>query len=275
MIGGRMPLRTRILAAAAAIAVLGFLAACQVEPAASSDVAEPGPDTPQQASVAKSEAQRIVVQAGQSLSRIAAAHGVSQRAIIAANDLTPPYKIKIGQQLLIPDTDAPPPAPAVADSVPSETLPADHPAALPTSIAQSPTPANAIPPPAPAVAEPAPSVAIPVDRLALPTSTAQPPTAATASPPPSVAAPPEPVAAASPGGDRRAEPSAPAVPVPVSPGSAGLTAPATTGASMAPSAIPAAAPPGINCPAGTIGMWSDQDVIKKPVYICHNRQSQG
>jgi nucleoid-associated protein YgaU len=99
--------QNHMLRAAAAIAAIGFVAACEaptptVLNGVAPDVAAPSPDTLKQAPVAKREARQIVVQAGQSLSRIAAKYGMPQRTIIAANDLKPPHKIKIGQQLLIP-----------------------------------------------------------------------------------------------------------------------------------------------------------------------------
>ncbi|MGC2414498.1 MAG: LysM domain-containing protein, partial [Stellaceae bacterium] len=106
-------MQNRMLRAAAALAVIGFVAGCQAPtPTAvnggAPDVAAPSPDTPQQAPVATREAQRIVVEHGQSVSRIAAKYGLPRRVIIAANNLTPPYKIKTGQQLLIPGGDTPP-----------------------------------------------------------------------------------------------------------------------------------------------------------------------
>src|SRR5437764_7229506 len=116
--GGRTQVQNRILRAAVAIAAIGLVAACQAEPPSPTvlnevapDVAAPTPNIAKQAPVAKREARQIVVHAGQSVSRIAAEYGKSRRTIIAANDLTPPYKIKIGQQLVIPSTDGPPPAP--------------------------------------------------------------------------------------------------------------------------------------------------------------------
>src|SRR5712691_6541197 len=124
-------MQNRILRAVAAIAAIGFVAACEAPTTTvlidvAPDVAAPSPDTPKQAPVAKRQAQRIVVQAGQSVSRIAAKYGMKRRAIIAANDLTPPYKIKIGQQLVIPSAGGPPPAPAVAGSPPPEVIPLDR-----------------------------------------------------------------------------------------------------------------------------------------------------
>jgi LysM repeat protein len=236
-------MQNRMLRAAAALAAIGFVAACEAPtPTASngvaSDVAAPSPDTPKQAPAAEREARQIVVQPGQSVSRIAAKYGMSKRAIIAANDLTPPYKIKIGQQLLLPSADGPPPAPAAAGS-------------------------------------PAPEI-IALDRPAAPESTAPPPTAA---PPPDVPAV-KPLEVAAPAGDKSPELSrAPvaAIPAttggpPASSGSAQPPAPATTAAASAPASVPAAAPPGVTCPSGTIGMWS-VDIIKVPVYICRNLQS--
>src|SRR5579862_355926 len=125
--GGRTPVQNRMLRAAAALAAIGFVTACEAPtPTASNgdapNVAAPGPDTPQGAPVANREARQIVVEAGQSVSRIAVKYGLSKRAIIAANNLTPPYKIKIGQQLLIPSADGPPPAPAAAGSPAPEII---------------------------------------------------------------------------------------------------------------------------------------------------------
>jgi LysM repeat protein len=137
--GRRMPVQNRMLRAAAALVAVGLVASCEapaptVPNGVVPDVAAPSPDTPKQASVAEREARKIVVQPGQSLSRIAAQYGMPQRAIITANDLTPPYKIKIGQQLLIPSADGPPPAPAVVGSPPPEVSSVDRPA-LPGSTA--------------------------------------------------------------------------------------------------------------------------------------------
>ena len=242
-------MQNRMLRVAAAIAALGFVAACQAPtPTAANggapEVAAPGPDTSQQAPAAKREAQQIVVEAGRSVSRIAAKYGVSRRAIIDANNLTPPYKIKTGQHLLIPSAGGSPPAPAMAGSPPPEIISLDPPAH--------------------------------------PGSTAPPPTAATASPaPPPVVPALKPFEVAAPAGDKSPEPlrapvvSAPATTggPPASSGSAELPAPATTAAAPSPTPVPAAAPPGVTCPSGTIGMWSE-DIIKKPVYICRRPQSQ-
>lgn len=228
-----MPVQNRMLRAAAAIAAIGFVTACEAPTTTALNgdapgVAAPSPDTPK--SEAREEAREIVVEAGQSVSRIAARYHMPRRAIIAANNLTPPYKIKPGQHLLIPSAGGLPPAPAVAESPPPEI--------------------------------------IPLDRPALPGSAAPPPTAATASPAPQPVVPAlKPIELAAPAGDK--SPEAPVVPAQATTGSP--PAPAATAAASAPTA----APPGVTCPTGTIGMWSDRDVIKIPVYICRKPQSQG
>ncbi len=247
--GGRTQVQNRMLRVAVAIAAIGFVAACEAETPTPTvlndvapDVALPSPDIAKQAPAGKREARQIVVHAGQSLSRIAAEYGMPQRTIIAANDLTPPYKIKIGQQLRIPSADEPP-APSVVGSASPEI--------------------------------------IPVGGSALPGSTPPPPTAVTASPaaPPAVPAVVKPFEVAAPAGAKSPEPlPAPVVPAPTktsaaSLGTAELPAPATTAAAPSPTPVPAAAPPGVTCPSGTMGMWSE-DIIKKPVYVCRKLGSQ-
>ena len=49
---------------------------------------------------------RITVKPGQSLGRIAEYYHVPTRAIIAANQLQPPYELKVGSQLVIPGAAA-------------------------------------------------------------------------------------------------------------------------------------------------------------------------
>src|SRR3954469_13067481 len=63
-----------------------------------------GARPPQAASPVKGRS--IIVKPGQSLGGIAERHQVSTRAIIAANHLTPPYDLKIGARLVIPDAPA-------------------------------------------------------------------------------------------------------------------------------------------------------------------------
>jgi LysM repeat protein len=48
----------------------------------------------------------IAVKPGQSLGRIAEHYHVSKGAIIAANQLQPPYELKAGSQLVIPNAAA-------------------------------------------------------------------------------------------------------------------------------------------------------------------------
>ena len=163
-------MQNRMLRTAVAIAAIGLVAACEaVRPTPTAlngvapDVAAPSPDIPQPAPVEKREARKIVVRDGQSLSRVAVEYHTPQRTIIAANDLTPPYKIKIGQQLLIPSADEPPPARAVVGSPPPEIIPLDGPA-LPGSTAAAPTANGAassgtaeLPAPATTAAAPSPT----------------------------------------------------------------------------------------------------------------------
>jgi LysM repeat protein len=233
--------QNRLIRAAVVIAVLGFVAGCEMEPPAATasnapDVAAPGPDSQNPAPGAKGEARRIVVRSGQSVSRIAAQFGVSKQTIIAANDLTPPYKIKAGQQLLVPSADEPPPAQAAVGL------------ATPEATA--------------------------VDRSALPGPGAPTATVATASPPPPVIPAVKPIEVAAPATDKTPAPAAPAPTTAsiASPSAADLPAPAATAAAAPPGPVQAAAPPGVTCPFGTAGVWSE-DIIKKPLYICRKSSS--
>jgi LysM repeat protein len=147
-------MQNRMLNAAAALAVVGFVAACAAPTPTAVNGVAPEVAAPSQAPVATREAQRIVVERGQSVSRLAAKYGMAQRAIIAANNLTPPYKIKIGQHLLIPSAGGPAPAVAVAGSPSPEIIPLDRPA-LPGSTAPPRTAAAASPAPPPVAPAPA------------------------------------------------------------------------------------------------------------------------
>src|SRR5258707_4363214 len=101
----------RRLLRAAAAALAGLVAACSGDPQNAAPVFLKGavPEAAEAAPPALgAPARRIVVRPGQSLSRIAHEYRVSERAIIAANRLKPPYKIEIGQNLLIPVAAAPP-----------------------------------------------------------------------------------------------------------------------------------------------------------------------
>ena len=68
----------------------------------------------------------IVVQPGQSLGRIAETHHVAMRAIIAANQLTPPYELKAGVRLAIPVGAGMAPPHAVAHTTPAAALNPAH-----------------------------------------------------------------------------------------------------------------------------------------------------
>jgi murein DD-endopeptidase MepM/ murein hydrolase activator NlpD len=163
--------RHGIIRAAPAILLAGLVAACSgsaTNPApvvlrgtAPPGFAEGAPMSPPTARP-RVEGQRIVVGHGQSLSGIAQAYHVTVREIIAANHLTPPYKIEAGQHLLIPGTvvlrqpplaAAPPAAPIAQGHPPPEIIPLDGPA-----------PAKSISPPPGAASLTPPSAALPAQR---------------------------------------------------------------------------------------------------------------
>jgi len=141
--------RHGIIRAAPAIALAGLVAACAGGPSnpapvvmrstAPRVVAEPAV-APAGAALPRGDTRRIVVEHGQSLGVIAHAYHVPTQAIVAANHLTPPYKIAAGQQLVIPgaaETPKPMPPPLAAASPaaqghpPPEIIPLDGPAPAP------------------------------------------------------------------------------------------------------------------------------------------------
>ena len=164
---------------AAACMLGGLVAACgsdQIEPAplimrgaGAEPISEPGPFPISRAPTGGSH---VVVRPGQSLRGIAHAHHVPPSAIIAANHLQPPYKLVIGQRLVLPPGAAPMPVqqaalspPPAADAPrppaghrPPEIIPLDgppaHATATPTTRPAAPT--ISMPPPAssPAPREP-------------------------------------------------------------------------------------------------------------------------
>ncbi len=276
--------QNRMLRTAAAVAVAGIVAACEAGPlmpvlsngnapgatASRDPIAAPAP-------LAEREARHIVVQAGRSVSRIAAEYRVSQRAIIDANHLTPPYKIKTGQLLLIPSIPGPPPAPAAAGSrSPESSLVDGRASAEPTALLPAPgssatalrTDAAATPTLRPAAAERSPSPEPSTAEQAHAGSALKPfegaATVADKNPPVAAERLNAPVASGSTMTDSSPAPSGSAEPP--APGKANSTTQA---------AVPATAPPGVTCPPGTVGMWSEHDVTKIPVYICHQLHSQG
>src|SRR5947208_14628242 len=96
----RLTLR-RILSAKAAVLCAALVAACEAPAptaAVSNDTATgstaPSATAVASNSVAGRESRQIVVEEGQSISRIAIKYRLPKAAIIAANRLEPPYKIK-------------------------------------------------------------------------------------------------------------------------------------------------------------------------------------
>ena len=63
---------------------------------------------PRPAAAMPRETRQVTVQRGMSVGSLAGEYHVSKQAIIAANHLEPPYKIKLGFPLIIPGTAAPP-----------------------------------------------------------------------------------------------------------------------------------------------------------------------
>ena len=116
---------------------------------------------------------QVTVARGQTLSGIAATYNVPMRALADANRLSPPYRIIVGQTLVIPGGGAPAPS---ASSLAMATPP------------PSPPPPQAVPSAPPAAPAPVAAQPIPLDR-----PPPRPPAAGpTSAPPPSVAAAPAP-----------------------------------------------------------------------------------
>ncbi len=111
--GNRLNLRN-ISAAAVVLASGVFLAACAPEtpsPNAATGTApagiNPAANAERQPTTNAARKRYLIVQRGQSLGRIAETYHVAAQVIIAANKLSPPYRLKAGARLLLP-------APAVA-----------------------------------------------------------------------------------------------------------------------------------------------------------------
>ena len=174
----------------------------------------------------------VTVEHGQSLSAIALAYHVPERAIIAANQLKPPYELRAGARLVIPAAGGQAPAPAVAS-----TAPASMPSASPTPLTQTgygQTPAAAVPqtaaggPPQPAALTPPSSAMTGAEASVIPLDGPAPPRQAIAAGSPAVAS-------TAPG----AAPAAPAV----------LAARNADAALPLPGEAPAAVPPGAAAPS--------------------------
>ena len=82
------------------------------------------------------ENKTVIVRHGQSVGDIAHANHVPVGALIAANNLSPPYRLRVGARLVIPDRDAPPVRQAALRPVPP-----------PTKIMTASPPPRPIPPP--------------------------------------------------------------------------------------------------------------------------------
>ena len=109
---------------------------------------------PAKASAPAAAAGDYVVKAGDALSKIAAAHGVKTKDLMAVNKITDANKIRVGQKLAIPAKSA------KAAAAPAEAKPAEAaaaPAAAPAPVEAPKVEAPAAPAPAPV---PAPEAAV-------------------------------------------------------------------------------------------------------------------
>lgn len=93
------------------------------------------------------EGATYVVQAGDSLSRIASRHGVTAARLAEANNITDPNRIRVGQKLVIPGAAPAAPATAAARSAPQVAAP------VASAVAPAPQPEAVRPAPAPAPAD--------------------------------------------------------------------------------------------------------------------------
>jgi LysM repeat protein len=195
------------------------------------------------APVARPEPRQIVVEEGQSISRIAAKYRVRKSAIVDANHMTAPYKVKTGQHLVVPGADEAVASVAVGSRT-SEAIPLDEPAphrrtGSPSSIASSAQPQ------AEANAGPTPVSATRAALLA------------------TIAVAPAPTVSATPAALPAAIAVAPAPTVSATP----AALPAAIAVAQAQPSVAAAPPAGVTCPPGTTGAWST-DIIKQAMYIC-------
>jgi murein DD-endopeptidase MepM/ murein hydrolase activator NlpD len=102
----KQALRRHLTRLGSAVLLGGLCAACAATAPAPVEMngAAPGISLESEAPplAAPSASRRIVVRPGQSLGRIALEYHVAKREIITANHLSPPYKVEIGQVLMIP-----------------------------------------------------------------------------------------------------------------------------------------------------------------------------
>jgi murein DD-endopeptidase MepM/ murein hydrolase activator NlpD len=230
--GERIIARRGLARAVVAVALTGVIAGC------AGDQAGPAPvylkngmaeGAPLSAPAPRRETQRVVVRPGQSLKGIARTYRVPERTIIAANHLTPPYKLKIGASLVIPGAAAEAPTQQAAAVPPRavQQAPLPVPAAappvtvVPAPLAAAPAPAPppafvaaAPPPPAPVAAARTPPPIRDIISLDDPPPAPRaiafpdPPASSSAPSTPAQAPPPGPSAAAQPRGEEGRQPTA-------------------------------------------------------------------
>src|SRR5207248_9075376 len=145
---------------------------------------------PRPAAAMPRETRQVTVERGMSVGSLAGEYHVSKQAIIAANHLEPPYKIKLGFPLIIPGTAAPPVQQAMMSAPTPDVIPLDDP---PTPRASAPPPAA--PPRPAALSTPRPPAPLPAPVAALPPPPSAPQPAPPSHPP---QPPPPPVAASAP-----------------------------------------------------------------------------
>lgn len=156
--GERISMGRGLVRAPVSILLMGLAAACadmtatEPAPVYMKGAAEAGPVAP----APQRHEVRITVRPGQSVRGLARAYHVPERSIIAANHLPPPYKVKIGQSLVIPGAlEA---SPVQQAALPPKTVYEVPPAVrqAPLSLATAPAPIAAAPAPSPASSGPAP-----------------------------------------------------------------------------------------------------------------------
>jgi murein DD-endopeptidase MepM/ murein hydrolase activator NlpD len=192
------------LARAGLVAILAGLVGACAEPTEPAPVFQKGQAAPVVGPMpAPPPALQVIVKRGQTLDGYAYTYHVPKSAIIAANNLRPPYQLKAGQRLTVPAVGAPIRQAAAHPVAASPMVPPPTPLPPPSQAAvpqPPPTPQSITPPgrgapdvisldgPAPpkqAVAAPPPATSAPQSATTLtPPSAGPPPAAAQASAPP-------------------------------------------------------------------------------------------
>jgi murein DD-endopeptidase MepM/ murein hydrolase activator NlpD len=199
--------RRRVMVRVATMAILaGMVGACADQTGTPAPVFMMGGPTMGAAAPApapaRREARQITVQRGQTLTAIALDHHVKKAAIIAANQLKPPYELKAGTRLIIPDSGSPPAQMAAVPTPESQRVAAAPLPPPPASAASAQRP-PALPPPPSAATAPdiVPLDGPPPKEMAASAQSRQPPpvpatsTTAASGSPPSVLPPRNPAAA--------------------------------------------------------------------------------